>query len=42
MSRPIMRAKDTRFSHGRIGVGTFGDTAEFDAIRIWGRPAKSP
>src|SRR5262249_30312275 len=42
MSRPVMTAKDARFTHGRIGVGTFDDTAQFDAIRVWGRPAKAP
>lgn len=36
MDKPIMTAHDKTFAHGRIGVGTFDDTARFDAIRIWG------
>lgn len=43
MTKPVMTAKDTRFTWGRIGVGTFDDTGNFDNIRLWGvavEPAK--
>ncbi|MFO0959657.1 MAG: hypothetical protein U0800_19850 [Isosphaeraceae bacterium] len=36
MTRPIISARDATFSHGRIGIGTFDDTARFDGIRAWG------
>jgi len=37
MSRPVMTAVDKRFKWGRIGVGSFDDTGQFDDIRLWGR-----
>ncbi len=36
MKNPAMTAHDTTFSHGRIGVGSFDDTAMFDEVRIRG------
>jgi hypothetical protein len=35
-----MTATDTTFAWGRIGVGTFDDTAQFDDVTLRGRPAK--
>jgi polyhydroxybutyrate depolymerase len=39
LSHPVESAADQTFTHGRIGVGTFDDTAQFRDIRIWGRRA---
>jgi hypothetical protein len=33
---PIMTAVDDSFKYGRIGVGSFDDTGQFDDIRLWG------
>ena len=35
MQKPIMRTVDKTFSSGRIGIGSFDDTGDFDAIRLW-------
>ena len=36
MQKPIMTASDKTFTHGRIGVGTFDDTADWDDITLRG------
>lgn len=36
MQKPIMTAKDTTFAWGRVGVGTFDDTADFDEVELRG------
>ncbi|HLU47550.1 MAG TPA: alpha/beta hydrolase [Planctomycetota bacterium] len=36
LSKPIMVATDKTFASGKIGVGSFDDTADFDAIRLRG------
>ncbi len=33
----VMTATNTRFRWGRVGVGSFDDTGQFDNIRLWGR-----
>jgi hypothetical protein len=38
MDQPIMRAEDRTFTHGRVGVGTFDDTGQFDLVQLWGQP----
>ncbi|WP_406694105.1 hypothetical protein V5E97_23955 [Singulisphaera sp. Ch08] len=40
MTIPAMTAQDKTFGHGRIGVGSFDDTGQFDSIQVWGDPAK--
>ena len=40
MSKPIMKAQDKTFTWGRIGLGSFDDTGNFDDIRIWGKKVK--
>lgn len=42
LSEPIMRASDEHFTSGRLGLGTFDDTALYDEVKVWGRPAESP
>jgi hypothetical protein len=34
---PVMTAVDSRFKSGKVGVGSFDDTGQFDNIRVWGR-----
>jgi hypothetical protein len=38
--QPIMRASDTTLTSGRVGVGSFDDTAEFRSIQVAGRAAR--
>lgn len=33
---PIMNAVDHRFEWGRVGVGSFDDTGQFDDVKLWG------
>jgi hypothetical protein len=40
MTRPVMTARDTTFAHGRIGLGSFDDTGQFDNLQVWGKPAR--
>jgi hypothetical protein len=40
MENPVMRAKDTRFTWGQIGIGSFDDLSAWDDIRVHGRPAQ--
>ncbi len=42
MSKPIIEAKDKTFKIGRMGVGSFDDTGNFDDIRIWGKRVDPP
>ena len=37
MQEPVMTAIDKTFTHGRVGIGSFDDTGDFDAIRLWGK-----
>ena len=37
MNNPVMTAVDNRFSWGRVGVGSFDDTGQYDNIRLWGK-----
>ncbi len=37
LTQPIQVAEDHRFTNGRLGVGTFDDTAQFRSVRVWGR-----
>lgn len=40
LSKPVMTAEDKRFGEGRIGIGSFDDTAYYDDIRIIGLTKK--
>jgi hypothetical protein len=35
-TEPIMNAVDHRFEWGRVGVGSFDDTGQFDDVKLWG------
>lgn len=37
MEKPHMEVKDTTFTKGRIGIGSFDDMNDFDEIRVYGR-----
>jgi len=37
MTKPIMVAENKTFNWGRIGLGTFDDTANFDDIKLYGK-----
>jgi len=39
---PIMIATDTTLDRGRVGVGSFDDTAEFRRIQVRGEAAGTP
>jgi len=41
LKNPIMTAHDRTFTHGRIGVGSFDDTGQFDDIKIRASVAKA-
>jgi hypothetical protein len=36
MDTPVMTAVDNRFKWGKVGVGSFDDTGQFDDIKLWG------
>ncbi|HEY2415544.1 MAG TPA: hypothetical protein VGI40_25100 [Pirellulaceae bacterium] len=40
MQKPVMTANDKTFAYGRIGVGTFDDTADWDDIVLRGMVSK--
>ena len=42
METPIMEAKDTHFTGGYLGFGSFDDTGMIDNIKIWGTTPGSP
>lgn len=42
MSNPIMRVKDKTFPWGRIGIGSFDDTGDFDDITLRGVKVEPP
>ena len=40
MEKPIETAHDKTFTWGRIGIGTFDDTADFAEVKLWGEKVK--
>jgi hypothetical protein len=38
MNAPVLTAHDRTFTHGRIGLGSFDDTGQFDDLQVWGQP----
>jgi acetyl esterase/lipase len=40
MQKPVMSTDDKTFLTGRIGIGSFDDTGDFDALRLWGTRAE--
>lgn len=37
MKNPVMTATDTAFRWGRVGVGSFDDTGDWDDVKLWGK-----
>ncbi|GAG01629.1 unnamed protein product, partial [marine sediment metagenome] len=37
MAEPVMTATDSTFGQGKVGIGSFDDTGQFDNIRLWGQ-----
>lgn len=37
MDKPVMTAKNDEFQHGRIGIGTFDDTNQWDDVRLYAK-----
>lgn len=37
MDKPIMTAEDKTFLAGKVGFGSFDDTANFKDVRLWGK-----
>jgi hypothetical protein len=42
MKKPVMTAKNKTFTWGRIGLGSFDDTADFDDLRLYGTKVDKP
>ena len=42
MKTPVMTAVDKTFTWGRVGVGSFDDTGNFDQIRLYGEKVDPP
>ncbi len=42
MKIPVMTASDLHFTHGRVGLGSFDDTSDWDDIRLYGERVKKP
>jgi len=40
MTTPVMTAHDKTFTHGRIGLGSFDDTGQFDDLQVWGKASR--
>ncbi len=42
METPALAAEDKTFAWGRIGLGSFDDTGQFDRVILWGRKIDPP
>ena len=42
MKNPVMTAVDKTFTWGRVGLGSFDDTGNFDDIRLYGEQVEPP
>jgi hypothetical protein len=40
MTTPVMTAHDTTLTRGRIGLGSFDDSGQFDDLQLWGERAR--
>jgi len=36
MTDPAMTAHDKTLTHGRVGLGSFDDSGQFDDLQVWG------
>ncbi len=37
MTKPVMTAKNKRFTWGKVGIGSFDDPGNYDQIRVYGK-----
>jgi hypothetical protein len=42
MKNPVMTAKDTTFTWGQVGVGSFDDTSNWKDIKVYGKRVERP
>lgn len=42
MKTPVMTAVDKTFTSGRVGIGSFDDTGDFDNLKLWGNVVENP
>jgi len=42
MEKPVMTAKNTTFAWGRVGIGSFDDTGNFDNVLVYGTKVDPP
>ncbi len=42
MERPVMKASDKSFTWGRVGLGTFDDTGDWDDVKLYGVKVEKP
>ena len=42
MKKPVMTARDKTFIWGRIGLGSFDDTSDWDDVKLYGVKVKRP
>lgn len=42
MQNPVMTANDKTFTWGRVGIGSFDDTGNFDHVRLYGTVVQPP
>ncbi len=42
MQKPVMTAEDKTFAWGRVGIGSFDDTTEWDDVKLHGQRVKPP
>ena len=42
MKEPAMTANDKTFTWGRVGIGSFDDTGNFDNVLLYGKKVKAP
>jgi len=42
MQTPVMTAVDKTFTWGRVGLGSFDDTGNWDDVKLWGRKVSVP
>jgi hypothetical protein len=40
LTKPVMETVDKTFTWGRVGIGSFDDTGNFDEVRVWGVKAE--
>lgn len=42
MNTPVMTATDKTFTWGKVGIGSFDDTGDFDVVKLYGSQVEKP